>query len=114
MADRRLLKLVLGKGESQRVLVDAGTTVLVVSGRLVLRGPLLWLAETVIAPEQGLCPEQSLVIGDGGWVDLLTGDGVEVMLIPPGNGLFWRRVERCLTGLFGSEQPGHSSVPPLP
>lgn len=112
MADRRLMKLALGKGESQRFLVDAGTTVLVVSGCLVLRGPLVWLAENMVAPEQRLGAEQSLVVSDGGWIDLLAGDGVELLLIPPESGLLWKQAVRCLGVLFGNEPPGRTTAPP--
>lgn len=112
MVDRRLMKLALGKGASQRVLIEARTTVLVVSGHLVLRGPQAWQAENVLALEQWLCAEQSLVIDDGGWIDLLASEGVELMLIPPESGLFWRQVARCLNKLFEHEPHGTLAVPP--
>jgi hypothetical protein len=52
------------------------------------------------------------VVSDGGWIDLLAGDGVELLLIPPESGLFWRQVERCLSNLFESEQHGKVTAPP--
>jgi hypothetical protein len=99
MVDQRLMKLVLGKGESQKVLVDARTTVLVVSGQVMLRGPQVWLAESVITQEHTLCAEATLVIEDGGWVDLLARDRAELMLLPPERSLFWQQVGRCLSKL---------------
>ncbi|GAB4089571.1 hypothetical protein [Hydrogenophaga soli] len=96
MVDQRLMKLVLGKSESQRVLVEARSTVLVVSGQLVLRGPLAWQAENMIALEHTLCAEESLLVEDGGWIDLRARDRVELMLLPPEPSAFWRQVGRCL------------------
>lgn len=90
MVDRRVTKLALGKGGSQRVLVKARTTVLVVSGHLVLRGPLAWQAENGVVPAQRLCAEQSLLIDEGGWIELLAHDHVEWVLLPPERGFFWR------------------------
>lgn len=112
MVDRRVMKLVLGKGASQRVLVEARTTVLLVSGHLVLRGPLTWQAEKVFAPEQRLCAEQALVLDDGGWIDLLASDHAELMLLPPESGPFWQQVGRCLSKLFETEQNSKWAVPP--
>lgn len=112
MVDRRVMKLVLGKGGSQRVLIEARTIVLVVSGHLVLRGPLSWQAENGVALEQRLCAEQSLLIDDGGWIDLFASDRVELMLLPPESGLFWRQVGRCLSKLFENEPHGKLAVPP--
>lgn len=113
MVDQRLMKLALGKGASQRVLVEARTTVLVVSGHVVLRGPLSWLAENVVAQEQRLCAEQSLVVEDGGWIDLFASDHVELMVLPPEGDLFWQRVGRCLSKLFENRQHGQQLATPI-
>lgn len=102
MQDRQLTMLTLARGETRRVLVEAGTTVLVVSGCLVLRGPLQWLAETIQAPEQHLGPEQALELASGGWVDLLAGKGAQVVLLPRARQKLWRQVARCLERLLGS------------
>jgi hypothetical protein len=102
MPDRELTMLTLARGETRRVLVEAGTVVLVISGSLVLRGPLQWLAETIVAPEQRLGPEQGLALASGGWVDLLAGDGVQVVLLPRARQKLWRQVARCLESLLGS------------
>jgi hypothetical protein len=102
MQDRQLTMLTLARGETRRVLVGAGTLVLVVSGSLVLRGPLAWLAETIQAPEQRLDPEQALELAGGGWVDLLAGDGAQFVLLPRARQQLWRQVARSLERLFGS------------
>ncbi|HEX5784872.1 MAG TPA: hypothetical protein VFY35_09120 [Burkholderiaceae bacterium] len=114
MVDQRLMKLVLGKSESQRVLVEARTTVLVVSGHLVLRGPLAWQAESVITQEHTLCAEESLLVEDGGWIDLRARDRVELMLLPPERSAFWRQVGRCLGKLFEHEPRGTLAAPTGP
>lgn len=114
MVDQRLMKLVLGKSESQRVLVEARTTVVVVSGQLVLRGPLAWQAENMIALEHTLCAEESLLLDDGGWIDLRARDRVELMLLPPEPSAFWRQVGRCLGKLFEHEPRGTLAAPTGP
>lgn len=102
MQDRQLTMLILARGETRRVLLEAGTLVLVVSGSLVLRGPLQWLVETILAPEQRLGPEQVLELASDGWVDLLTGDGAQLVLLPRARQKLWRQVARCLERLLGS------------
>lgn len=102
MQDRQLTMLTLARGETRRVLLEAGTLVLVVSGSLVLRGPLQWLAETIVAPEQRLAPEQGLELASGGWVDLLAGDGAQVVLLPRPRQKLWRQATRALERLLGS------------
>lgn len=102
MQDRQLTMLTLARGETRRVLLEAGTLVLVVSGSLVLRGPLQWLAETILAAEQRLGPEQALEMATGGWVDLLAGDGAQLVLLPRARQKLWRQATRCLERLLGS------------
>ncbi len=103
MKDRQMMRLALGKGEARRVLVEAGTTVLLVAGDLVLRGPLVWLAENVVAPEQCLRPEQSLVIEAGGWIDLTAVEAAELVVMPPDDVQVWQTVTRCFERLLGYE-----------
>ena len=103
MEDRRLMRLALGQGESRRVLVDAGTTVLVIAGNLALRGPLVWLAENIVAPEQYLRSEQSLVIESGGWIDLTAVEAAELVVLPPEGVQVWQKVSRCFERLLGHE-----------
>ena len=103
MEDRRMMRLALGKGESRRVLVEAGTTVLIVAGDLALRGPLVWLAENIVAPEQRLRPEQSQVIETGGWIDLTAVEAAELVVMPPEEVQVWQKVTRCFERLLGHE-----------
>jgi hypothetical protein len=102
MRDRQLTMLTLARGETRRVLMETGTMVLVISGRLVLRGPLEWLAETILAPEQRLGPEQVLELAGGGWVDLLASDGAQVVLLPRARQKLWKQLARCLERMLGS------------
>ncbi len=98
-----MMRLALGKGESRRVLVEAGTTVLLVAGNLALRGPLVWLAENIVAPEQHLRPEQSLMLESGGWIDLMAVDAAELVVMPPDGVQVWQKVVRCCERLLGHE-----------
>jgi hypothetical protein len=103
MEDRRMMRLALGKGESRRVLVEAGTTVLLVAGDLALRGPLVWLAETTLAPEQRLVSEQALTLESGGWIDLKAVEATELLVLPPDGARVWQRVVRGVERLLGYE-----------
>ena len=101
MEDCRIMNLALGSGESRQLLLEAGSTVLVLEGQLVLRRPLLWLAENIVAPELSLGAEQVWVAEQGGWVDLLAKGRVNVVIVPPNGVSLWRQVGRCLDALFG-------------
>lgn len=112
MKDVQLISLALGRGESRRVLVDAGTTVWVGSGRLVLRGPLVWLAEAVLAPEQSLNAEQTCRVAEGGWIELVTGDGAAIVLIPPHRLSLWQQLGDGLQRLLGRDAESSRATAP--
>jgi hypothetical protein len=101
MEDRRTLSLALSGGESSQVLLEAGSTVLVMGGQLVVRRPMLWLAENSLAPEVLLAAEQAWVAESGGWVRLQACGNVQFVVIPPNGIPFWQEVGRCLQTLFG-------------
>ncbi len=103
MEDRRMMRLALGKGDSRRVLVEAGTTVLALDGTLTVRGPLVWLAENIVVPEQRLRPEQSQVIEAGGWIDLTAVEAAELVVMPPDGVQVWQKVARCFERLLGHD-----------
>lgn len=103
MKDRQMMRLALGKGESRRVLVEAGTTVLVLEGSASVRGPLLWLAEMPVAAEQRLGSEQALTLESGGWIDLTATEAAELLVLPPQGLQVWQRVVRGLERLMGNE-----------
>ena len=87
-------ELTLAHQQTQRLLVRAGTTVWVRSGSALVRGPLEWLAETMLAPEQRLGPEQRLELADGGWIDLVGLDEARLVLLPPARAMAtpWERL----------------------
>ena len=103
MKDRQMMRLALGKGEARRVLVEAGTTVLVLEGSASVRGPLQWLAETPVALEQRLGSEQALTLESGGWIDLTAAEAAEFLVLPPQGLQVWRRVARGLERLMGHD-----------
>ena len=103
MKDRQMMRLALGKGDARRVLVEAGTTVLVLEGSARVRGPLQWLAETPVAPEQKLGVEQALTLESGGWIDLTATEAAELLVLPPQGVQVWQRVVRGLERLMGHE-----------
>ena len=101
MEDRRILSLALSGSESRQILLEAGSTVLVIGGQLAVRRPMLWLAENILAPEVFLAAEQAWVAESGGWVTLQACDDVQLVVIPPNGISFWQEVGRCLQTLFG-------------
>ena len=103
MKDRQMMRLALGKGEARRVLVEAGTTVLVLEGRVSVRGPLQWLAETPVALEQRLGSEQALTLEGGGWIDLMASEAAELLVLPTQGLQVWRRVARGVERLMGNQ-----------
>ncbi len=103
MEDRQMMRLALGKGEVRRVLVEAGTTVLVLEGRVSVRGPLQWLAETPVAPEQRLGSEQALTLENGGWIDLTAAEAAELLVLPPQGLQILQRVAQGLERLMGHD-----------
>jgi hypothetical protein len=103
MKDRQMMRLALGKGDTRRVLVEAGTTVLVLQGSASVRGPLQWLAETPVAPEQRLGAEQALTLEGGGWIDLTATEAAELLVLPPQGPQVWQRVAQGLERLMRYE-----------
>ena len=106
MDDRRTINMTLAQGERRQVLLEAGSTVLVLDGRLALREPMLWLAEQAMIRERELAPEQAWLADRGGWVDLAAVATVRLIILPPESVLFWRQVGRCLDTLFGGTEDG--------
>ena len=103
MEDQRTMILVLKSNDSRQLLLEAGSTVLVMDGQLAVRRPML-LAEQTIFPEVLLAAEQAWVVEAGGWVTLQALGCVECVLIPPNGISFWREVGRCLQTLFVSSE----------
>ena len=96
MHHRQVAALTLARHETQRLHVSAASTVWVVSGHVLVRGPLEWLAETLLAPEQRLGPEQRLELAAGGWIDLVGLSEARVAVLSPDRALPWRRLAQCL------------------
>jgi hypothetical protein len=96
MPDRQAAALTLARHETQRLHVAAATTVWVVSGRVLVRGPLQWLAETLLAPEQCLGPEQRLDLAAGGWIDLVGLSDARVAVLSRDRTMPWRWLARIL------------------
>ena len=97
MDDRRTISMALAQGERRQVLLEAGSTVLVLAGRVALREPLAWLAEQVVASECRLEAEQAWVAERGGWVDLAALAGVRLVVLPAESVSLWRRSVRYPT-----------------
>lgn len=102
MEDRRTMSLALDAGQSQQILIEAGSTVLVVAGRAVLRGTLGWLAENVVASEQVYETEQAWVAETTGWFQIAAQCSTQIVVIPPDAVSLWSRVGRCLEAIFGA------------
>ena len=84
----------LQRGQAAHVAFDAGTVLQVAAGAVVLREPMRWLAETVVAPVRRLDEGQCHALAQGGGCVLEAVDGdVELLQHRPSSrwqGL-WRR-----------------------
>ena len=88
----------LQRGETLHMPLDAHTTLQVAAGEVIVREPLRWLGDTVVAPVATLSEGRSHRLQNGGWVELRAlGDGAEVRSHRPVSALYaawqtlWRR-----------------------
>lgn len=65
----------LQDGETLHIPLDAHITLQVALGTVVVRQPLRWLGETVVAPLVTLQQGQSCRLEQGGWIELRATDG---------------------------------------
>ncbi len=65
----------LAPGEAIHLPLAARTTLQVAAGTVVLREPLRWLAETVVAPVVALSEGECHVLVHAGWVMVEAGEG---------------------------------------
>ena len=90
----------LAPGEALHLPLDARTTLQVQAGTLVLREPLHWLADTVVAPTARLSEGQCHGVAHAGWVELRAGQGGAQVLShcpPTAWQCFWWRLGRLAT-----------------
>lgn len=104
------MPLALAAGQVQRVLVDAGSMLVVTQGALTVRFPFAWLAGNVVSRELALYAEAAHRLEDGGWIDLMAeGEAEAVILAPDSEGLWVRAgvvVEQVLARLRASRSTG--------
>ena len=69
----------LQRGETLHMPLDAHTTLQVAAGEVIVREPLRWLGDTVVAPVATLSEGRSHRLPSGGWVELRAlGEGAEI------------------------------------
>jgi hypothetical protein len=90
------MTLALAAGQVQRVLVEAGSTLVVTQGSVTLRFPFAWLAGNVLARELPLLAEAAYPLEDGGWVDLVAVGRAEAVILPPESAGLWARIGQVL------------------
>lgn len=96
------VRLALAAGQVQRLLVEAGSTLVLTQGALTVRFPFAWLAENVLAREVSVRAEEMHCFQDGGWVDLQAVGGVEALLLPPDDARLWARAAQCLARMLAA------------
>ena len=94
------LSLVLASGQVQRVLVEAGSTLIVSEGALRLRYPFALLAEQLVAVEVSLAAEEVCCLTDGGWVDLIAEESAAFLILSPDNSGLLARLGKRLAGVI--------------
>ncbi|AMM24658.1 hypothetical protein [Variovorax sp. PAMC 28711] len=65
----------LAPGEALHLPLDARSTLQVAAGTVVLREPLRWLADTVVAPVVALSESECHRLAHAGWVVVEAGEG---------------------------------------
>lgn len=95
------MTLALAAGQVQRVLVEAGSTLLVTQGTLTLRLPFAWLAGKVVVRELPLLAETTYPLEDGGWVDLEAVGRAEAVILPPESAGPWAKIGQMLAVPLG-------------
>jgi hypothetical protein len=105
MEDRRTMSLELQGGERRQILLERGSTVLLLGGSIKLGLPPAWLAEHVLGRDQLLRAEEAWVAEEGGWIELAAQASCRLVIIPPEGVSLWRQVGRCLENLFGQSVP---------
>jgi len=108
--DGGTMRLVLQQGEACKVVLEAGSTVLLLSGRAQLRMPIGWMAETTVHREYLLLAEEAWVAESSGSLDLVAIEGLIAVILPAHGVSFWRGVGRCLERVFASASSA-STVP---
>lgn len=87
----------LRRGQALHVALDAGTALQVTAGAVVLREPMRWLGESLVAPATALAEGQGHALTDGGWCVLEARGGDAVLLqhapVSRWQGL-WQRLRR--------------------
>lgn len=94
------MRLALQQGETCKVVLEAGSTVLLLSGRAQLRMPPAWMAETTVHRACLLFAEEAWVAESSGSLDLLAIEELVAVILPAHGVSFWRRVGRCLERVF--------------
>lgn len=99
------MPLVLAAGQVQRVLVEGGSTLVIMQGVLTVRYPFAWLAQNIVALEARLAAEGAHCFREGGWVDLVASRDVEAMILPPETAGLWAALGRYLGRLPRIQNP---------
>jgi hypothetical protein len=97
----------LAPGEALHLSLDARTTLQVTTGAVVLREPLRWLADTVVAPVVPLSEGERHTLAQGGWVEIRAcNGGADVCSFHPMPG--WRALWQRLSASWRGNPPRSS------
>lgn len=102
MEDRTTLNFSLGAGERRRLLLEAGSMVLVVSGEVSVGQIVDWLNGEAVRVAQRYVSEEVWLAEAGGWVDIVASRTAQLAVIPPDRIAFWRRVGGYLEAWLGT------------
>ena len=95
--------LMLAAGCVQRVLVEAGSSIVLTQGVVTVSFPYAWMAERVVAREALVRAEEIHCLEEGGWIDLLAASDAEAVILSPDQGL-WERMGRCVARMLSAAQ----------
>ena len=90
------LKLQLARGECRRILVEAGSELVLIDGRARVRQPPCWLADSVQVAEFALAAEEMRRVEEGGWIEVQAAEAATLLVIGPGGQGWWQGLLACL------------------
>lgn len=104
MGDQQMMKIELAAGESRQILVEGGSTLLLLSGCAEVRSPFGWLAENIHQARTQLDAENSVPVEQGGWIELTGRTAAQFVILPPDTQPLWSSLLRSLEKMLANRR----------
>lgn len=104
MGDQQIMKIELAAGESRQILVEGGSTLLLLSGCAEVCSPFGWLAENIHQTRTQLDAESSVAVEQGGWIELSGRSAAQFVVLPPDTMPLWSSLVRSLEKMLANRR----------